>query len=218
MQGLPKTQRSAVKRACWSLGCGGASFLGTVAIMHGPSAPLAIAVGTGAAVASHAIAELSSALPGIIAALSAKKVARIKAKTDAKVALEGARRRTALVNAGLEGNLDAAVSLLKLQVLDAQLPAGRRLSEDLLRELLPGPRAPQEEDPRLAAVQPRKPSTAARHAKADTQPTSPLPVDATRPQLAGPHYVRGDDDAVLHGVGAGVIRRSAAVLSELFGL
>jgi hypothetical protein len=113
-------------------------------------------VGTGAAVASHAIAELSSALPGIIAALSAKKVARIKAKTDAKVALEGARRRTALVNAGLEGNLDAAVSLLKLQVLDAQLPAGRRLSEDLLRELLPGPRAPQEEDSGLAVVQPRE--------------------------------------------------------------
>jgi hypothetical protein len=179
MQGLPKTQRSAVKRACLTLGCGGASFLGTLAIMHGPSAPLAIAVGAGGAVASHAVAELSSALPGIIAALSAKTVARIKAKTDAEVALEGARRRTALVNAGLEGKLDAAVSLLKLQVLDAQQPGGRRLSEDLLRELLPDPRAPQEQDPRLAVVQPGKPGTAARHAKADTQPMSPLPNNPT---------------------------------------
>jgi hypothetical protein len=179
MRGLPNTQRSAMKRACWTLGCGGAGVFSTLAITHGPSAPLAIAVGAVAAVASNAIAELSCALPGIIAALSAKKVARIKAKTDAEVALEGARRRTVLVNAGLEGKLDAAVSLLKLQVLDAQLPGGRRLSEDLLRELLPGPRAPQEQDPRLAVVQPSRPGAGARHAKADAQPVSSLPVDSS---------------------------------------
>jgi hypothetical protein len=59
MRGLPKTQRSAMKRACWTLGSGGAGVLGTMAIMHGPSAPLAIAVGAGAAVASNTIAELS---------------------------------------------------------------------------------------------------------------------------------------------------------------
>lgn len=152
MRGLPKTQRSAMKRACWTLGSGGAGVLGTMAVMRGPSAPIAIAVGAGAAVASNTIAELSAALPGIIAALSAKKVARIKAKTDAAVAVEGERRRTALVNAALEGKLDAALSLLKLQVIDAQVLAGRRLSDDMLRELLPQPRAPHQGDSALAAV------------------------------------------------------------------
>ena len=178
MSALLKTQRSAIKRACWTLGCGGAGFLSTLAIMHGPGAPVAIAVGTAAAVASNAIAELSAALPAIIVALSTKKVARIKAKADAKVALEGARRRTTLVNAGLEGNLDAALYLLKLQVLDTQVLARPRLSEDMLRELLPDPRAPHEGDSQLALIQPRKPGTTARHAKEDTQPTLSLPIDA----------------------------------------
>lgn len=161
MRGLPKTQRSAMKRACWTLGSGGAGVLGTMAIMHGPSAQLAIGVGAAAAVASNTIAELSAALPGIIAALSAKKVARIKAKTDAAVAVEGERRRTALVNAALEGKLDAALSLLKLQVIDAQVLAGRRLSEDMLRELLPQPRAAHQRDSALAAVPPAETHAAA---------------------------------------------------------
>ena len=179
MRGLLKSQRSAMKRACWTAGCGGAGVLSTLAIMHGPSAPAAIAVGAGAAVASNAVAELSAALPGVIAALSAKKVARIKAKTDAEVALEEARRRTALVNAGLEGKLDAAIDLLKLQVIDAQVLAGRRLSEDMLRELLPQPRAAHDEDSGLAVIQPGKPGATARHAKQDTQPLSSLPTNAT---------------------------------------
>jgi hypothetical protein len=176
MRGLPKTQRSAMKRACWTLGCGGAGVFSTLAIMHGPSAPLAIAVGAGAAVASNAVAELSTALPGVIAALSAKKVARIKAKTDAKVALEEARRRTALVNAGLEGKLDAALDLLKLQVIDAQVLAGRRLSEGMLRELLPQPRAAHDQASGLADI---KPGSTARHAKEDAQPMPSLPNNAT---------------------------------------
>jgi hypothetical protein len=176
MRGLPKTQRSAMKRACWTLGCGGAGVFSTLAIMHGPSAPLAIAVGAGAAVASNAVAELSTALPGVIAALSAKKVARIKAKTDAKVALEEARRRTALVNAGLEGKLDAALDLLKLQVIDAQVFAGRRLSEGMLRELLPQPRAAHDQASGLAVI---KPGSTARHAKEDAQPMPSLPNNAT---------------------------------------
>jgi hypothetical protein len=183
MQGLSKTRRSAVKRTCWTLSCGGASMLSTLAIIHSPSAPTAVAVGVGAAVAGNAVAELSSALPAIITALSARKVARIKAKTDAKVALEGARRRTALVNAGLDGKLDAALSLLKLQVLDAQVPAGRRLSEGMLRELLPDPRAPYEDNSRLAVIQPRTPDTTARHAKEDTQPMSSLPNNGTARRL-----------------------------------
>jgi hypothetical protein len=179
MRGLLKSQRSAMKRACWTAGCGGAGVLSTLAIMHGPSAPAAIAVGAGAAVASNAVAELSAALPGVIAALSAKKVARIKAKTDAEVALEEARRRTALVNAGLEGKLDAAIDLLKLQVIDAQVLAGRRLSEGMLRELLPQPRAAHDEASGLAVIQPGKPGATARHAKQDTQPMSSLPSNAT---------------------------------------
>ena len=133
--------------------------------MHGLSAPAAIAAGAVAAVVGGAVAELCSALPGIITALSAKKVARIKAKTDAKVALEAARRRTVLVNAGLDGKLDAALSLLKLQVLGVQVLAGRRLSEDMLRELLPEPRVPYEEGSGLAVIQPHVPPTTARHAK-----------------------------------------------------
>lgn len=135
-----------------------------------------------------AIAELSAALPAIIMALGKKKVACIKAKADAKVALEGERRRTILVKAGLEGNLDAVLSLLKLQVLDAQVLTRPRLSEDMLRELLPDPRTPHKGDSKLAAVQPREPGTTARHAKQDTQPTLSLPIDAqrghSRPQVA----------------------------------
>lgn len=182
MPGLPKTQRSAIKRACWTLGCGGTGFLSTLALMHGPGAPIAIAVGAIAAVAGNAIAELSAALPAIIMSLSTKKVARIKAKSDARVALEGARRRTTLVNAGLEGKLDAALSMLKLQVLDTQVLARSRLSEDMLRELLPDPFAPREGDSRLAAIQPREPGTTVRHAEEDTQPMLPLPIDAQRGQ------------------------------------
>lgn len=165
MPALPKTQRSAIKRACWTLGYGGAGFLSTLAIMHGLGAPTAVAVGAVVMVASNAIAELSAALPAIIKALSTKKVARIKAETDAEVALERERRRTTLVNAGLEGNLDAALPLLKLQILDAQVFARPRLSEDMLRELLPDPRAPHEGDSRLAVIQPHKPGTTARQAK-----------------------------------------------------
>jgi hypothetical protein len=168
MQGLPKTQRSAVKRACWSLGCGGAGCVSTLAMTHGPSTPIAIAVGVVTAVLGHATAELSTALPGIISALSAKKVARIKAKTDAKVVLEQVRQHTALVNAGLEGKLDAALCLLKLQTLNAHVLAGRRLSEDMLRELLPEPRIPFEGEPKLAVVQAHPPVSRARHAKEDT--------------------------------------------------
>jgi hypothetical protein len=184
MRGLPKTQQSAVKRTYWALGCGGAGSLSTLAMMHGLGAPGAIAAGAVAAVVSNAIAELSGALPTIIAALSAKRVARIRAKTDAQVALERARRRTMLVSAALEGKLDAALSLLKLQMLAAQVRARPRLSENMLRELLPDPRSPHERDSKLAVIQPRRPGTTARHAKDTTQPTSPsLPIDAQSIQL-----------------------------------
>jgi hypothetical protein len=176
MQGLPKTQRSAVKRTCWTLGCGGAGALGTMTITHGPSAPTVIVLGiAAAAVAGNAIAGLCAALPSIIAALSARKVARIKARSDAEVAREESRRRSALVKAGLEGKLDAALCLLKLQVIDAQVRTGRRFSENMLRELLPNPRAPHEEDPKLAVIQPHKSGPTARHAKDDTQPISSIP-------------------------------------------
>jgi hypothetical protein len=144
------------------LGCGGAGFIGTLAMVHGPDAA---AVGVGAAFACNVTAELTAALPNIIKALCARKVECTKAKADAKVALELARQRTALVNAGLEGKLDAALCLLKLQTLDTHVAGGRRLSEDMLRELLPGPRVSSEADPKLAVVQSRTPSPLARHAK-----------------------------------------------------
>jgi hypothetical protein len=67
------------------------------------------------------------------------------------------------VNAALDGKLDAALSLLKLQVIDAQVLAGRRLSEDMLRELLPQPRAPHQGDSALAVIQPAENNAAARH-------------------------------------------------------
>lgn len=174
MEGLPKTQRSVVKRACWSLGCGGAGFVSTLVVMHGPDAPAALAVGLVTAAAGHAIAELSAALPGIITALSAKKVARIKAKTDSEVALEQVRQRTALVNAGLEGKLEAALYLLKLHTLNAHVLAGRRLSEEMLRELLPDPRVPNDGESRQADAAPRLP----RHAKQDAQLTPSQAIDS----------------------------------------
>jgi hypothetical protein len=162
-----------------TLGCG--STLGTFAVVHEPSVLAAVAVGVGlvAVVVGNVVAGLSSGLPAIIAALSAKKVAGIKAKTDAKVALEGARRRTALVNAGLDGKLDTA--LRPAEAPRTRRPGTRRssLSEDMLRELLPGPRAPFEEDARLAGSQPRKPAAPARHAKQDAQPVSPVPIDVS---------------------------------------
>lgn len=167
MEGLPKTQRSAVKRTCLTLGCGGAGFLGSLAVVHSPGAPAALAVGAVAAVLSNVVAELSAALPAIIAALSAKRVACIKAKAGAKVELEGARRRTILVNAGLEGKLDA-VNLLRLLMIDDQMRARPRLSGEMLRELLPGPRVPYEGDSGLAFIRARKPGPTARHLKQDS--------------------------------------------------
>jgi len=178
MEEVPRAQRSAVKRTCWTLGCGGAGFVGTLAMTHGPGAPAAIAVGVVAAFACNVIAGLSAALPDIIKALSVKKVACTKAKADATIALEAARQRTALINAGLEGKLEAALCLLKLQMLNAHVLAGRRLSEDMLRELLPDPRVPYEGDSGLAVVEPRTLGSRARHAKDDTHLTSSLAIDA----------------------------------------
>src|SRR5215469_10395462 len=51
MDEVPKAQRGAVKRTCWTLGFGGASCVGTLAMMHGPGAPAAIAIGVVAAFA-----------------------------------------------------------------------------------------------------------------------------------------------------------------------
>jgi hypothetical protein len=168
MRGLSKTQRGVVERTCLTLGGGGAGSLGALAMAHSPSALAAIAVGLGTALVSNAVASFSARLPGIIAALSAKKVACIKAKADAKVALEGSQQRTALVNAGLEGKLDAVLPLLKLQPLDAQVLVDPRLSADVLRALLPDPRTAHQTDSRLAVVPPHKPEV-----RPDTQKTSP---------------------------------------------
>lgn len=173
MQGPSKTQRSALTRICLTmLGGGGAGSLGTLAVAHGPNATAAIAVGVGAAVTSvaafagTAIISLCAALPGIIAALpnvvaalDARGVARIKAKADAKVAREGARQRTALMRAGLNGsNLEAAVTLLKLQPLDADVLVDPRLRDDVLLALLPGPRPAWESHPQVAVMRARKPA------------------------------------------------------------
>ncbi|MGH3249010.1 MAG: hypothetical protein ACRDOI_22785 [Trebonia sp.] len=155
MQGLSETQRSALERTCLTLGGCGAGSLCTLAIAHGPSASVAIAVGVGAALAS-AVASLSAALPAIIAALGAREVARSKANAEAQVALEGARQRSTLVNAGLEGRLDAALSLLKLQPLGTQVLVDPRFGDDMLRALLPEPRASCETDSGLAVIRSRK--------------------------------------------------------------
>jgi hypothetical protein len=84
---------------------------------------------------------------------------------------DGIAWRLAAVAAGAadlgKSGVDAALSLLKLQMLDAQVPARRRLSEEMLRELLPGPRSPSEEESKLAVLQPRRPGNTARHAKED---------------------------------------------------
>lgn len=175
MRGLPKAQLSAVEGACLTLGGGGAGSLGTLAITHSSSAAAAIAVSVVAIVAS-----LSAGLPRIIAALNDKKVARLRAETEAHVALEAARQRTALVNAGLEGQLEAAVSLLKLQPLDAQVLTDPGLSEDVLRALLPGPRASPGTGPRLAVDQSRAPEAQPATPQGTPQPASPRAVAAKR--------------------------------------
>lgn len=136
MPGLSKTQHSAAERARLTLVGGGAVSLGTLAIAHSSSASVAIAVGVGAAITS-----LCAALPRIIAELKDNRVACIKTENDAQVALEAARRYTTVVNAGLQGNLDAAALLLKLQLLDAQMLVDPCFRDDILRALLPDPRA-----------------------------------------------------------------------------
>lgn len=146
MSGLSKAQRSAIGRVCLALG-GGAGGIGTLIMTHNLGVSSAV-VGTAAI----------AALPGIIRELNVKKVARIKAETEAEVARQAAQRRTTLVNAGLNGNLNA-VGLLTWQVLDDQVLAGHPLSEDMLRELLLVPRASYKEDPGQAAIRPGQIST-----------------------------------------------------------
>ncbi|HEY6494471.1 MAG TPA: hypothetical protein VIZ43_14450 [Trebonia sp.] len=139
MRERQKAQRGVVERVCLALGGSGVGSLGTLAVAHSSSASTVIAVAAAAAVAS-----LGAALPGIIGALSAKRVARINAETESRVAVEGAQQRTTLVQAGLDGRLDAALSLLRLQPLDARVLADPLLSDETLRALLPGPRGPAE--------------------------------------------------------------------------
>jgi hypothetical protein len=152
MRGLTKTQRFAVERACLTLGGGSVGTVGMLALGHSPGAPTAVIVGLATALAGNALASLGTAAPGIITALSAKKVARIKARADAQVAVETTRQRTTLVNAGLDGKLDAALSLLKLQLVDAQLLLDPRFRADTLRELMPDPRGPGEDDLKLTVI------------------------------------------------------------------
>lgn len=154
MQGLSKTQRSAMARICPTLAGGGAGSLGALAMAHNPGAAVAIAVVAGTI--SCAIASLGVALPGIIAALSAKEVARIRAEADAEVARERPRQQTALLNAGLDGKLDAALKLLQLQAPDADVLTDPRFSGDTLRALCTGPRAPWETGPRPTVVPARE--------------------------------------------------------------
>ena len=157
MQGPPKTQRSVMARSCLMLGSGGAGSLCALAVVHISNATTAVAAGVGAALAGNAIVSLCAALPGIITALSAGNVARIKAQAEAEVRRERARQRTALVKAGLDGNLEAAIKLLRLQPLDADVLVDPRFSDAQLLALLPDPRAPCEPDSTLAIMRARKP-------------------------------------------------------------
>jgi hypothetical protein len=128
MQGLSKTQRSAMPRIGLTLGVG---TLGALTIAHNLNAAAAIVIGAGAALAS-----IVAALPGII-----------RAKAEAEVTVERMRQRTLLIEAGLGCNLGAAMDLLKLQPFDADVVRDPRFGEELLRALLPDPRGPCEPDP-----------------------------------------------------------------------
>lgn len=145
MPRLPDAQQNAQKCARWALGCG-VGFAGVKVMLHGldmPSLLAAIAAGTVSSVVitvGNALPRLVSTLPAIITERKAKKVAVTRAKLDSKVTQEGERRRDALAKAALGGNVEAQ-SLWSLQMLDDQMRAGRQFSEDMLRELLPRPRA-----------------------------------------------------------------------------
>jgi hypothetical protein len=132
-----------MSRIGFTLGGGSAATLGALAIAHRQDAAAVVALGVAAALASI-IAALCTALPDVIAELSARKVAGVKANADADVARERARQRTLLIEAGLGHNLDAAMNLLRLQPLDADVLMDPRFGVDLLRLLLPDPRLPSE--------------------------------------------------------------------------
>lgn len=169
MPRLPNAQQSAQKCTRWALGCG-VGFAGVDVMLHGldiSSLLAAIAAGAVSSVAitvCNALPRLISTLPAIIAERKAKKVAVTRAKLDSKVTQEGERRRDALAKAALGGNLEAR-SLWGLQMLDDQMRAGRQFSEDMLRELLPRPRASYDADPKLSVSRPAK-SESRKHAAA----------------------------------------------------
>jgi hypothetical protein len=174
MRERQKAQRGVVERVCLALGGSGVGSLGTLAVAHSSSTWTVIAVSAAAAVAS-----LGAALPGIIGALGAKRVARINAETEARVAVEGAQQRTTLVQAGLDGRLDAALSLLRLQPLDARVLADPLLNDETLRALLPGPRGPSEAVPPAAIPQARPEPRPVTQERAPERAGS-RPIDAKR--------------------------------------
>ncbi len=138
MQGLSKTQRSAISRIGLPL-CTVSAGSGLGALMGGHSAAIAIACA-----ASGVVTVLCVALPDII-----------KAKADAANARERTRQRTLLLKAGLERQQDVT-TLLALQPLDADVlkdPCrGAAALSALVRIQLPGPRVPGASESALTVV------------------------------------------------------------------
>lgn len=156
MPGQSRAQHDAIKRIGLAVaGSGGVSGLGTLlfAVAHGSSLVTVVIVA-----AVIALVVLPIALPSIITAIRDRRVAIINAATDAQVTLEQARQRTNLMNAGLAGNLEAALALLRLQPFDTKVIIDPRCGDDVRRQLLPEQRT-QGDPGTEAPITPSRPIT-----------------------------------------------------------
>jgi hypothetical protein len=156
--------RSIASRIGLTIGGGSAVWLATLAVVHKPTMTTIGAAAVAVAVAVNAVEAIFKALPEIIKAISACKVAHINAKAEAKTMVMRTQTRTALAQAGIEpGKLVQAAEMLRLLPIDPDLPQGRRLNDQALARLLAPSRAKSiskksANDPKNPDNTPRKPS------------------------------------------------------------
>jgi hypothetical protein len=132
----------------FTIGGGGAGWLGAVAVIHKPSAAIIGVTAVIAALAANLIESICKSLPEIIKAKGDRETARIKASgetaahmikevSEAQALIMRTRTRTMLLQAGVQSGLSSqAAEMLRQQSLDVDLPRGRRFSDEALAPLL----------------------------------------------------------------------------------
>jgi hypothetical protein len=128
-----------------TLGGAGGGLLAAITTDARAKAILVAAVVAGAVI-TNGLAKIFETLykrrPEIIRAKGEKKAKMITAKAEAEALIVRTQTRAQVLLAGLEpGKAEPAAELLRMQSLDADLPEGRRLKDDLLAKLLAVPKA-----------------------------------------------------------------------------